>query len=74
MGQRYDRCLDGGGWLCAVVILDLFVRLVVGWAMGETNDEELVRNALEMALAHPTPPAEMLLHSDQNSPIQPPTT
>jgi len=37
------------GWLYVAVILDLFSRLVVGWAMGESNDEDLVRSALEMA-------------------------
>lgn len=56
------------GWLYVAVILDLFSRLVVGWAMGATNDEELVRLALEMALVRRSPPDEMLLHSDQGSP------
>jgi putative transposase len=55
------------GWLYVAVILDLFSRLVVGWAMGEHNDEELVSRALEMALSRRDPPAEMLLHSDQGS-------
>ena len=50
------------------VILDLFSRLVVGWAMGEHNDEALVSQALDMALLRREPPAEMLLHSDQGSP------
>lgn len=56
------------GWLYVAVILDLFSRLVVGWAMGANNDEELVRSALEMAIARRSPPSEMLLHSDQGSP------
>ena len=56
------------GWLYVAVILDLFSRLVVGWAMGEHNDEELVSRALEMALLRRDPPTEMLLHSDQGSP------
>jgi putative transposase len=56
------------GWLYVAVILDLFSRLVVGWAMDEHNDEVLVRRALEMALLRRAPPAEMLLHSDQGSP------
>lgn len=56
------------GWLYVAVILDLFSRLVVGWAMGSRNDEELVRLALEMALVRRSPPREMLLHSDQGSP------
>jgi putative transposase len=56
------------GWLSVAVILDLFSRFVVGWAMDEHNDEELVRRALEMALLRRSPPSEMLLHSDQGSP------
>jgi putative transposase len=56
------------GWLYVAVILDLFSRLVVGWAMDGRNDEALVRRALEMALLRRTPPSEMLLHSDQGSP------
>lgn len=56
------------GWLYVAVILDLFSRLVVGWAMSQHNDEQLVRQALEMALARREPPKEMLLHSDQGSP------
>lgn len=42
--------------------------MVVGWAMGAANDEELVTLALEMALVRRSPPREMLLHSDQGSP------
>lgn len=56
------------GWLYVAVILDLFSRLVVGWAMQANNDEHLVRRAFEMALVHRAPPSEMLLHSDQGSP------
>jgi putative transposase len=56
------------GWLYVAIILDLFSRLVVGWAMGASNDEELVRRALEMALVRRAPPKELLLHSDQGSP------
>jgi putative transposase len=55
------------GWLYVAVILDLFSRLVVGWAMSATNDEEVVTLALEMALVRRSPPREMLLHSDQGS-------
>jgi transposase InsO family protein len=56
------------GWLYVAIILDLFSRLVVGWAMDEHHDEELVRRALEMALVRRSPPSQMLLHSDQGSP------
>jgi putative transposase len=33
------------GWLYLAVILDLFSRLVVGWAMAATEDEQLVEVA-----------------------------
>ncbi len=56
------------GRLYVAVILDLFSRLVVGWAMSPHNDEQLVRQALEMAASRRCPPQEMLLHSDQGSP------
>jgi putative transposase len=56
------------GWLYVAVILDLFSRLVVGWAMKASNDEELVTLAFQMAVSRQSPPPEMLLHSDQGSP------
>jgi len=39
------------GWLYLAVVLDLYSRRVVGWAMGAAENEELVRLALRMALA-----------------------
>jgi putative transposase len=39
------------GWLYLAVVLDLFSRKVVGWAMGEHIDRHLVLSGLEMALA-----------------------
>jgi putative transposase len=56
------------GWWYVAAILDLFSRLVIGWAMDLRNDEQLVRRAFEMALLRRSPPTEMLLHSDQGSP------
>jgi transposase InsO family protein len=56
------------GWLSVAVILDLFSRLVVGWAMSQHHDEPLVRQALEMAASRRELPKEMLVHSDQGSP------
>ena len=55
------------GWLYLAVVLDLFSRMVVGWAMAATQDATLVSNALEMALARRRPQAELLHHSDRGS-------
>ncbi len=55
------------GWLYLAVILDLFSRLVVGWAMAATEDEQLVELALRMAVAQRHPPSGLLHHSDRGT-------
>lgn len=55
------------GWLYLAVVLDLFSRRVVGWAMSERMDTALVIAALQMALRGRCPPAGLLHHSDQGS-------
>jgi putative transposase len=55
------------GWLYLAVVLDLFSRRIVGWAMAATEDEELVELALRMALARRQPPSGLLHHSDRGS-------
>lgn len=55
------------GWLYLAVILDLFSRLVVGWAMAANEDSALVELALRMALASRHPQAGLLHHSDRGS-------
>ncbi len=55
------------GWLFIAAILDLFSRMVVGWAMGPKEDGELVELALRMAVARRRPEAGLLHHSDRGS-------
>jgi transposase InsO family protein len=55
------------GWLYLAVVLDLFSRLVVGWAMAPTENEQLVTVALQMALARRHPQVGLLHHSDRGS-------
>ncbi len=55
------------GWLFLAVMLDLFSRMVVGWAMAATEDEQLVELALHMALAQRHPPAGLLHPSDRGT-------
>ena len=57
----------GEGWLYLAVVLDLYSRCVVGWAMGEQMDTELVEGAWQMALFNRLPPAGLLHHSDRGS-------
>jgi transposase InsO family protein len=50
------------------VIVDLFARFVVGWALSAVNDRHLVLKALDMAIRRRCPDAGLLHHSDQGSP------
>ena len=53
------------GWLYLAVVLDLFQRAIVGWAMAERMTGELVVDALEMALTRRRPERGVLHHSDR---------
>ena len=55
------------GWLYLAVVLDLYSRCVVGWAMGEQMDTGLVEGAFQMALLNRQPSAGLLHHSDRGS-------
>ncbi len=55
------------GWLYLAVVLDLFSRQVIGWAMGDKNDRELVSNALTMAVWRRGMVRDVIVHSDQGS-------
>lgn len=55
------------GWLYLAVVLDLYSRRVVGWAMADHMEAVLVEAALAMALGRRQPAAGFLHHSDQGS-------
>ena len=55
------------GWLFVAVVMDLFSRTIVGWAMDKHMTEELVLNALRMALFRRKITDGLLLHSDRGS-------
>jgi putative transposase len=52
------------GFLYLAVVLDVFSRRIVGWAMAAHLQTELVLQALNMALWQPRP-EEVVHHSDQ---------
>lgn len=56
-----------GGWLYLAVILDLFTRKVVGWAMRDHMRAELTIAALTMAIQRRRPKAGLIHHSDRGS-------
>jgi putative transposase len=55
------------GWLYLAVVLDLFARRVVGWAVSDRLHKVLVLEALRKALAIRRPPAGLIHHADRGS-------
>ena len=53
------------GWCYLAVILDLFSRAVVGWALDTTLSTKLPLAALEMAIQRRRPGSGLLHHSDR---------
>ena len=56
-----------GKWHYLAVVLDLCTRRVVGWALSEKPDADLVIKALDMAYEQRGRPQGLLFHSDQGS-------
>jgi putative transposase len=54
------------GWLYRAVVMDLFSRMIVGWAAGPTIHRELVLNAVLVAMRRRRPRGT-LIHSDQGT-------
>ena len=55
------------GWLYLAVIIDLYSRKVVGWAMDSRMKTALVKKALSMAYFRRKPPKGLIHHSDRGS-------
>lgn len=55
----------GKRWGYLAVVMDLFARKPVGWAMSLTPDSELVKKALSMAFESRGEPMGVMFHSDQ---------
>lgn len=55
------------GWLYLVVFLDLYSRLVVGWAVSESLEVEFVERASLQGQSRRGPAVSPLIHSDRGS-------
>lgn len=55
------------GWVYLAVVVDLFSRKVVGWALEATLASVLVEEALKMAIGRRQPAPGLLHHSDRGS-------
>ena len=55
------------GWLYLAVLLDLYSRRVIGWAMSAKPDQQVALQALRMAVAQRRPPRGLIHHTDQGA-------
>ena len=55
------------GWLYLAVVMDLYSRMVVGWALSERMTAQLVIDALQMAIWRRKPLRGLIIHSDRGS-------
>ena len=55
------------GWVYLAVIIDLFSRRVVGWAISNRMKQDLALRALNMAIAIRRPPPGCIHHTDRGS-------
>ena len=59
----YLRTRDG--WLYLTVVIDLYSRLVVGWALSDSLSHHAVLRALRRAIGRRRPARGLLFHSDR---------
>lgn len=55
------------GWLYLAVVMDLYSRAIVGWSMDKRMTQQLVSDALTMALFRRGFPKGVIIHSDRGS-------
>jgi len=55
------------GWVYLAIVMDLYSRKIVGWAMSKRMTSALIKRALEQAYTLRKPPKELLHHSDRGS-------
>jgi putative transposase len=65
VGDTTELLIGAGAKLYLAALLDLFSRLIVGWALSAVNDRYLVIRALRMAIQRRCPDAGLLHHSDR---------
>jgi putative transposase len=53
------------GWLFLAVVMDLYSRRIVGWAMDRRAGRHMVLDAMTMALGYRQPALVLLHHSDR---------
>jgi putative transposase len=57
----------GEGWLYLAVVMDLFSRRIIGWAMDKRATRHLVIDAWKMAVKQRQPEGKVVHHSDRGT-------
>jgi len=55
------------GWLYLAIVLDLFSRMIIGWAVSARISKELVIEAMNKAISSRRPQKGLIAHSDKGS-------
>ena len=55
------------GWLYLAVVLDIYSRKIIGWAIQQLATADIVLKALMMAIVNRKPGKEIIFHSDRGS-------
>ena len=63
----FTAVLTRAGWLYVAVLLDLYSRRVIGWAMSAKPDQHLTLDALTMAVRQRRIQPGLIHHSDQGA-------
>ena len=67
VGDTTEFAIGESAKVYLAVILDLYSRFVVGWAVSAVNDRRLTLKALDMAVRRRCPAPGLLHHSDRGS-------
>ena len=55
------------GWLYLAIVMDLYSRRIIGWAMDKRMTTDLVARAMQRAITLRKPSKELIFHSDRGS-------
>ena len=66
-GQPPEDAGTNKGWLYLAIVLDLFSRRIIGWAVSDRLKKDLALNALRRAITIRQPSAGLIHHSDRGS-------
>ena len=57
----------GQGWMYLVIVMDLYYRRIIGWAIHKRMTVDLVKRAMQMALNLRKHTKDLIFHSDRGS-------